>query len=435
MVSVARLATKRISSGIAAFLCSTTVSQAFDGDTPEVYSPPVTPECTEKTAIPLADNGSCLIYHGEYTAVFGAEPAFYQPNIYRLNVSGKAGLFGVIGLGDERAIAHVVVRQPADELLYPGGGGTWRWTSEQLFVSEATAAIDGNGWSIRAGRSERTIANTADDQPLGYLSSIMEESADPVGGDDTDDSGILWSLTPYEIPLAGLSVQSMTRLSDNLSLALGAESLDIGGTFVGSINYADDASTAHVTVLGTSLGGSNERLGFHAGATTFRDDWTLRAAIAGMDNGVVRAIASASAPFSVAQISSAALLVHDPEYGFYEQAIGVSATIPFESGLVVDTGAFVGLADVYSVLPATNIQFLSLRSRATMPIFDTVALRLEGVYETNSLGAYTLYGSADAQWTLDKVSEFHLKATAGHDSGNGTNGRFSVSFKQTFGAE
>jgi len=296
-----------------------------------------------------------------------------------------------------------------------GGGSpaSTSWTfdvdTQPFDIDEAYVSI-GDATVIMAGKKSG-IGNFGDSKPFNYLELF--------GWSDIDN-GIL--VEGDEDQFGGHSIQVVSDLGNGLNIAVGLENLQgetgpaEAGTLVGSLNYAGDSITAHLT--GAAIGvldGTVDAWLLHAGATGTFDAYKIRGTVAygsltpaGVyTSSRFHGLLSGEATFDIFKIAlsaeyartdTAAPVVTNSGFGF-----GGSVGVQVTEGVEINVGARVFNGDF--ALPAPLD-----RQTATQVAAQLIAAVTETVKITGTVGAYfnddvafnggnsLFYGSAELAW-------------------------------------
>jgi hypothetical protein len=294
----------------------------------------------------------------------------------------------------------------------------------------------GDSTVLTAGKTG-SVVNTDDDTPLNYLGLF---NSDNVG------TGVLWSKKGWaggnyalvnpangayggdtsgaDIQTGGHSIQITSSLGNGVTLKGGLEDLQDGspgraGTAIGTIAYAGDNLTAHLSIIEAGiLDGHPDVTAFHGGFTGTFDNFKLVAAIAGDSNGYYDALASAQVGIDMFKLAASVEATHnattnniDPEAGANGLGWGASASFQVSDGVSLNLGGRYFDSDT----ALANTENYQVAASLVAALTETLTLTGEvGAYGQNSGGIFpgapavatgtpgtwnsTFYGAASVAW-------------------------------------
>lgn len=316
------------------------------------------------------------------------------------------------------------------ETAQQGPSGTVLFDRAYVSVGDSTV--------LTAGKTG-SVVNTDDDTPLNYLGLF---NSDNVG------TGVLWSKQTHaggavqlngdtagaDIKTGGHSIQVTSSLGNGITLKGGLENLQDtnpgrAGTAIGTISYAGDNLTAHLSVIEQGiLDGQPDVTAYHAGFTGTFDKFKIVGAIAGDSSGFYDALASAQVSFDMFKLAASVEATHDASTlggdGFNGLGYGASASLQVSDGVSVNIGGRYFDTDTATA----NNEAYQVAASLVAAVTETLTLTGEigmygqnnGVIVTtvgNAPGTYynTYYGAASIAWAPGGGFTSSLKGEAYSD--------------------
>jgi hypothetical protein len=166
-------------------------------------------------------------------------------------------------------------------------------TEDNAYVKEAYVSI-GDTTKIVAGRRDSSVYQDGDDEPFGFIGMFNSDGVDK--GVNVFDYNVTVAGLPVGgrsvLPLKNHVIQLYHTIGDSgVTVSAGLENLfgannvvgnGTAGTAVGTIAYAGDSFTGHISAAaGGILDGTIEDWKMHAGATATLDNFKIRGAFSG----------------------------------------------------------------------------------------------------------------------------------------------------------
>lgn len=244
----------------------------------------------------------------------------------------------------------------------------------------------GDSTVIMAGK-KGSIFNSDDDEPFNWLGLFNSEVVDlGVSQGATFDGNAV--------------IQVVSDLGNGVSVGAGLEDLDQGvgaGTAVGVISYAGEGLTAHASIAALGvLDGSIDDWAYHAGFTGTFEQFRVRAAIAGEDDGYWNVLASAEATFDMFKLALSGEAWNDKGVSTNDgYSVGASASATVTDGVTINIGGRWFDEDT----AVANTEGYQVAASLSAAVTETLTLTGEvGVYGENTGNTSVYYGAAEVAW-------------------------------------